>query len=301
VSWDTKTTVSGEAVTGRRGEASRRDEILCSLARQLPQEQGDSPLALARWLKEREGLGFRGLDITIPDNDERLVFEQWVRNSNEQALAKRVQRAFNSEQSKKTAKPVPPPLPPLVWPLGMRQRKDRDPKFKLPWLLADHDGSEKVFLECLGTRTLLEVTVELEGARVGYRPALRPGEFVEVEWERSPKVKNIVTWGGNRDHILNYESMKDMADHTGKMAETSNYDMMKPIAKWTADYVASIEKVMPKDLEAWKQAVRPFGLRVSYRLEDGNVSGTLEGRLGYTMERLWFAFRDSRGNETPIR
>lgn len=283
----------------RRESAARRDEILCALARQMPPEQADSPRAVARWLKEREGLGFRGLDVTIPDNDERLAFEHWVRGSTEDNLAKRVQRAFLAEQAGK--KPEVEPLPPLVWPLGVRQRKDRDAKFKLPWLLADHGGSEKVFLECLGTTPLLEVTIELNGDRIGYRPAIRPGEFVEVEWERSPKVKDIVTWGGNRDHILNYESMKDMAETLSKPSDSPTHDIMKPMAEWTANYVASIKKVLPADLEAWKRTVRVFGLRVSYRLEDGTVTGPLEGSLAYAMERLWFAFRDSRGNETPIR
>ncbi|MGH9921103.1 MAG: hypothetical protein ACRD6W_19820 [Nitrososphaerales archaeon] len=288
-------------MTERRVDAARRDEILCALARQLPPETGDSPLALARWLKEREGLGFRGLDITIPENDERLAFEHWVRGSDEGNLAKRIQRAFRAEQAKKPDKPAPPPAPPLVWPLGMRQRKERDPKFKLPWLLAERGGSEKVFLECLGTRTLLEVSIELQGVRVGYRPALRPGEFVEVDWERNSEVKNVVTWGGNRDHILNYESMKDMAGHTSKMAAEPIYDVMKPIAEWTAGYVASIEKVLPPDLEKWKHAVRDFALAVTYRVEDGNTAGGLTGTLSMEMERLWFRFHDANGNETTIR
>ena len=285
----------------RRDSAARRDELLCALARQMPPKQGDSPRAVARWLKEREGQSFRGLDATIPDNEERQAFEHWVRTSTEDNLARRVQRAFGADKAKREPKAPISTLPPLVWPLGMRQRKERDPKFKLPWLLADRGGSEKLFLECLGTRPLLELTIELNGDRIGYRPAVRPGEFVEVDWERSPKVKHIVTWGGNRDHILNYESMKEMAEHTTKMAASPDYDPMKPIAAWTAKYVASIEKVLPPDLDAWKRQIRTFALRVRYRLEDGTPNEGLGGTFALDMERVWFAFRDSKGNVTPIR
>ena len=196
--------------------------------------------------------------------------------------------------------PAPPPPPPLVWPLGMRQRKAREPKFKLPWLLPDNGGSEKVFLECLGDRTLLEVSIVLEGQRVGYAPALRPGAFIEVEWERNPKVKNVVTWGGKRDHILNQESMKDMAEHLSDMSASPAYDMMKPIAEWTVKYVASVEKVMPPDLESWKEKVYECRLEVHYTYGEQNHSGTLRGTLLMNMERLWFRFKDEKGHDTPI-
>jgi hypothetical protein len=286
---------------GRRQEAARRDEILCALALQLPETERDSPIALTRWLKRLQERHFGGLSTWITDNDERQAFEYWVKESSEGNLNKRIQRAFRAEQAKKAVKPPAPTLPPLVWPLGMRQRKDRDPKFKLPWLLADSGGSEKVFLECLGNRTLLEVSVILEGQRVGYLPALRPGGFIEVDWERNPKVKNVVTWGGNRDHIMNYDSMKDMAETLSKPSDSSTHEVMKPMAEWLARYATSVEKVMPPDFEVWKHSVRSFHLAVSYRLEDGGAVGGLDGTLFLDMERLWFRFRDARGNETPIR
>lgn len=288
-------------MTKRREEATRRDEILCSLAHQLPDSDRNSPVALARWLKQLQERHFGGLSTWIPDNDERQAFEYWIKQASEGNIAKRVQRAFRDEQEAKKPKSTAPPPPPLVWPLGMRQRKDRDSKFKLPWLLADTSGSEKVFLECLGDRTLLEVSVALEGKRVGYMPALRPGSFIEVEWERNPEVARIVTWGGNRDHILNYESMKDMAEHTTKMSASPSYDMMKPIVEWSKQCVSSIERVLPRDLEAWKHTVRRFSLSVTYCLENGNATGGLKGVLSMDMERLWFLFSDDRGNDTPVR
>jgi hypothetical protein len=288
----------------RRESAARRDEILCALARQMPPERGDSPRGVARWLKDREKLGFRGLDATIPDNDERLAFEHWARTSSEDNLAKRVQRAFRAEQAaRKPAKPPVEPLPPLVWPLGMRQRKERNPSYKLPWLLADRGGSEKVFLQSLAAQTLLDVAVVLEGARVGYLPALRPGEFLELNWDQNPAVEKIVTWGGFREAILsqprNREAVRSMEGVHHKDPDFAEF--AKSLTDFARATVVEVEKVMPPSYEAWKGAERRFRLSVTYTLENGNAPGKLEGILSFAMERLWFGFRDSRGNQTLIR
>ncbi len=281
-------------MSGRREDTARRDGILCSLARQLPPKEGDSPSAVARWLKQREALGFRGLDASIPDNDERSAFERWVRQSTKGNLAKRVQRAFHAEQAAKKPKPVAPPSPPLVWPLGMRQRKEHDPTFKLPWLLADTGGSEKVFLECQSEHTIFEVTATIQGKQVAYRPAFRPGTFIELNWEDSPSLKATVTYNGWRDQILNQESWKGLKE------TFADHEYLGRSAELVARRVERVDRVMPPDLEAWKKKVYEYRLEIHYTHGEQNQPGTLNGTLLMNMERLWFRFRDEKGHETPI-
>jgi hypothetical protein len=290
-------------VTGRREEAARRDEILCSLALQLPETERDSPIALARWLKRLQERHFGGLSTWIPDSGERQAFEYWVKESSEGNLTKRIQRAFRAEQAKKAVKPPAPTLPPLVWPLGMRQRKDRDPKFKLPWLYPDSGGSDKLFLECLADGALHEVSVTLKGQRVGFAPALRPGTFIEIEWPRNSEVKKIATWNGWRERILAQPSNRDaLATLKGFPNKDSPVaELAQSLTKFAESNVAEVEKVMPRDFEVWKQTVHNFPLSVTYRFDNGNAAGGLVGTLSLDMERLWFRFRDERGNPTPIR
>jgi hypothetical protein len=287
----------------RREEASRRDEILCSLARIVGPGRGDSPLEVARWLKERELRGFAGLDATISENGERLAFELWVKGSTEAGLARRIQRAFQAEQATKKPEAVSPPSPPLVWPLGMRQRKERDSNYKLPWLLADRGGSERVFLECLGDSNLHSVSLTLSGKQVGFAPVLRPGAFVEVDWTRNPEVERIVTWGGNREAILAQPANRNVVS-TLRAAK----DKTSPVAEFRealtqlAEYsVTEVEKIMPKDFEGWKGMVREFPLEVHYRWDSGKQLGALRGTLLLDMERLWYFFEDGDGNSTPVR
>jgi hypothetical protein len=290
-------------LVARREDASRRDEILCALARIVGPGRGDSPLGVARWLKERELRGFAGLDATISENGERLAFELWVKGSTEASLARRIQRAFQAEQAKKKPASVTPPSPPLVWPLGMRQRKERDSDYKLPWLLADRGGSEKVFLECLGDSNLHSVSLTLSGEHVGFVPVLRPGTFVEVEWTRNPEVERIVTWGGNREAILAQPANRDVVS-----TMRASKDKTSPVAEFRealtqlAEYaVTEIEKVMPSDFEAWKSKVREFPLEIHYRWDRGRQEGVLRGTLLLDMERLWYLFKDGEGHSTPVR
>ena len=291
----------------RRSDAARRDGILCQLARQLPPEQGDSPLALARWLKEREKRGFAGLDSTIPENDERIAFEHWARNSSEANLGKRIQRAFRAEQAAKKAvkqEPAPASLPPpLVWPLGIRQRKEREPKFKMPWFLADNGGSERLFLECLGDESLHRVSVTLVEQRVGFSPALRPGSFIEIEWKRHDEVSRIATWAGWREGILAQERNKEALEAARysqqKFKDSPVADLQSMLVGFAEQQVSSVEKVMPADLEAWKRTIHRFPLEVRY-VTAGGAEGVLRGELHLDMERQWFLFKDPEGNATPL-
>ena len=290
-------------MTGRREDAARRDEILCALARQLPPERGDSPLAMARWLKERQDQNFRGLDVTIPDNDERLTFEHWVKGSNEGTLAKRIQRAFRAGEATKKPEPAvrPPSLPPLLWPRGMRQRKDSDSKFKVPLLYGYPSGSERIFCECLGEKSLHEVTATIQGRNVGYWPAVRPGTFIELNWKDDSKLLAWVTDNGRRDSILAYESYKDLADTFPKSYSSPTADITRPIAEFAARQAEQIAKILPTDLEAWKRMLWGYSLEIRYSVNGGAVSGQLSGTLLMTKEHLWVRFKDNEGHETPVR
>jgi hypothetical protein len=287
----------------RRKAAARRDEILCALARHLPPGESDSAQKVARWLKKSEQRGFPALDATISENEERLVFESWVKASTEGSLAKRIQRAFSAVQSTQAVKPMPAPAPPLVWPLGMRQRKERDSKFKLPWLMADTGGSDRLFLECIGDGNLHSVAITLAGQRIGFAPVLRPGGFIEIEWSRNPEVKRIATWGGWREQILAQESNRAVVQSLqGVRNENSAIgELQKSLAAFAAATVEQVEKVMPKDLDRWRKHLHPFQLVVRYKSDGGRSDGILEGNLMLDMERLWFLFRDTNGDMTPIQ
>jgi hypothetical protein len=296
---------------------ARRDEILCLLARRTPPPGGDSPKGVARWLKQKEGVGFRGLDETIPDNGERLVFEEWVRATSESAIARRVQRAFTACQQKAArpkpgvgsqalagpapAAPVPPPLPPLLWPFGARQRKDAEPKFKLPLLYGYPAGSERIFCKCLGERTLHEVSATIQGRTVGYSPALSPGEFIELTWNDDPQLAGSVTYNGWRDWILQYESFKDLAGISSEDDNSPTAHALRPTREFAARQVERIAKVLPPDLDGWKRRVWGYRLEIRYSVDGGAISGQLTGTLLMTMEDLWFRFKDDKGHETPIR
>ena len=287
-------------MSGRREDAARRDGILCSLALQLPEEERDSPIALARWLKQLQERHFGGLSTWIPDNDERQAFEYWVKESSAGNLAKRIQRAFRAEQATKKPKPTAPPPPPLVWPLGMRQRKERDPSFKPPRLLADSGGSEKVFLECQSEHTIFEVTATIQGRKVAYQPALRPGTFIELNWEDDPGLKASVTYNGWRQSILAQESLRDAAAVLGDEPSAPEHKILQPLAKLVARRAERVNRVMPPDLEAWKKKVYGYRLEIRYTYGEQNQPGTLNGTLLMNMERLWFRFKDEKGHDTPI-
>lgn len=285
---------------------ARRDEILCLLARRIPPAQGDSPKAVARWLKQSETLGFRGLDETIPENGERLVFEQWVRASSESGLSRRIQRAFTAgaEPRKRVEQiavvPPPAPSPSLLWPAGMRQRKDRNPQFKLPFLYSDSGGSERVFCVCLGDETLYEVSASLEGRDVGFLPAMRPGEFLELNWASDPKLNELVTYNGWRGLILTHESMKELAGPKDRGDRSPAGQLSNLGPDIAAHFVAMVEPVLPADVPGWKSKVWGYRLEVRYVHGLGRVPGTLTGRLLMTMEKLWFRFRDEKGHATDI-
>jgi hypothetical protein len=300
VSWDIGTTVRNDMTPRRQESAIRRDEILCALARQLPPKDGDSPTSVARWLKEQQLAGFPGLVLAIGETEERLAFQRWVTQSKEGNLVKRVQRAFKSIQVAKPEKSVAPP--PLVWPLGMRQRKERDSTFKLPWLYGDNGGSDRIFLECLGDTNLHRVSIMLAGQQVGFTPVLRPGTFVEIDWPRNSEVNRIATWSGWREAILAQHSNKNVAETLRGIhyADSAVGELQRQLANLAEGAVARVEKVMPPDFENWKALPRPYSLEVKYDSDGGKSSGTLAGTLVLNMERLWYGFRDSEGNRTPI-
>jgi len=284
----------------RQEGAIRRDEILCSLARQLPPKAGDSPTNVARWLKQQQLTGFPGLVLAIGETEERLAFQRWVTQSNEGNLAKRVQRAFKSIQTAKPVKSASPP--PLVWPLGMRQRKERDSTFKLPWLLADNGGSDRLFLECLGDSNLHRVSITLAGQQVGFTPVLRPGTFVEIDWPKNSEVKKIATWGGRREAILAQPENRNVVETLRGIhyADSPVAELQRSLTELAESAVAEVEQIMPPDFDNWKVVPRPYSLEVRYESDGGRSSGVLSGTLVLNMERLWYGFRDSEGNPTPI-
>lgn len=232
----------------------------------------------------------------------RSAILQVLRDERRPTAAAASQKLKGAELSPSASAAPPPPLPPLLWPRGMRQRKDSDPKFKLPLLYGYPGGSERVFCECLGDRTLHEVTVTLAGRPVCYSPAVRPGTFIELNWEIDPELNRSVTYNGWRGHLLALESYESLASTFPESNSSPTAEAMRPLAEFAAHQVEQTRKVLPPEgLETWKHEVRGYLLEIQYMVDGGAVSGQLSGTLLMTMEDLWIGFKDDKGHETPIR
>lgn len=253
----------------------------------------------------------REIDQRFPSKDPTL-FGAWSKAQDAEHRRKTILYVLRREDRPSAAKrgrereavdaPAPPPAPgpPLVWPCGMRQRREGQPTFKLPFLYSKSDGSERVFLRGLGDGTLTSVGVRLQGRNAGYAPGLRPGEFVEVEWKLVEEVERIATWGGWRDDILAFESNKEAASMARSMANQPQYSLMAPLADLSDRIVARVAPHVPANIDAWKTKVHRFAVRVDYTYRDGGVTGFLEGYMDWTMERHWFRFTDKQGHSTPL-
>lgn len=270
-------------------------------------------------LEAREELRQLRSNPTAREIDEKVKFKdvalhaRWTAAQSRERRRRTILQVLRDEDHPKP-RPAPaassPPspstpaiLPALVWPLGMTDRKARDPKFKLPFLYRDGGGSGKLFLECLGEKPLHEVEIELGGSRIAFHPSLRPGEFVEVDWARSPEVKKTATWGGWRERILAQPSNKEALDTLRKssMRESPLRELAEGLTKFAEANVAEVERVMPLDFEKWRSSVYQFPLKVRYGLGDSASAGEVSGTLAFGMDRQWFEFRDSKGRVTPIR
>jgi hypothetical protein len=109
-----------------------RNGLLCAVALQLPEAQQNSPVALARWLIALRERKFAGLATWVTERDERDQFEAWVKRSTEGSLSKAIQRSFIAKSQALASRPVALRSVPLLWPIGMLQRKDHEPAFKNP-------------------------------------------------------------------------------------------------------------------------------------------------------------------------
>jgi hypothetical protein len=183
----------------------------------------------------------------------------------------------------------------------MRQRKDFDPKFKLPLFYGYPEGSERVFCECLGERALHEVTATIRGRPAGYWPAIRPGQFVELNWKGDPQLLAAVTYNGRRADILSYESLRQVGETFPKADTSPTAEIMRPWADFAAHQAQRIEKFLPADMDAWKRQKWGFRLEIRYSVDGGSMTGQLSGTLLMTMEHLWLRFKDDKGHETPVQ
>lgn len=147
------------------------------------------------------------------------------------------------------------------------------------------------------------MTVLLKGERVGFAPALVPGMFLEIDWNRNSEVKRIATWAGWRERILAQPRNRDaLATLRGFPSKDSPVAALaQGMTRHAEAAVAEVDKVMPPDFERWQHAAHEFPLSVSYRFDNADPAGGPEGFLILDMERLWFLFRDTKGNETPLR
>lgn len=195
--------------------------------------------------------------------------------------------------------PLPLPAPPFVWPFGMRQRKEAQPDFKLPLLYGYPAGSERVFLQNLGERTLHQVSAKMAGRPVGYWPAIRPGTFVELNWNEDANLSASITYNGWRGHILAYEGFARMAEDPREPSPTS--EALQPFRELAKAEAERVRPVMPPDLEAWKRKRWAYALEVDYIVADKGQQGRLAGALVMTMEDLWIEFKDQSHHSTPIR
>ena len=60
----------------------------------------DSPRVMARRLKEEQGKSFYGLAVLLRETEQRIRFEQWVKDHDEGAIAKAVERAYRGRAAR---------------------------------------------------------------------------------------------------------------------------------------------------------------------------------------------------------
>jgi hypothetical protein len=205
-----------------------------------------------------------------------------------------------------SALPVAEPLaPPLVWPIGLRQRKDADPTFKIPLFSPRFEGSERLFLSSQTDERLRSVRASLAGREVGFWPSLPGNGFVELEWKRNPQVVNIATSNGWRDEFLAYESNRESLEAAGAVSaahpDDKDWQWFAGSLKLMKGRMEATTKVLPRDLAAWKVEPHSIPLEVSYLPANGaNLPLKARGALTLNMERRWFRFTQQAGGSTDI-
>jgi hypothetical protein len=318
------TLVPDMAMASKRREAvEERYRILCDLARQLPEDQRDSPADLARWLIDLRGRSFYGLAPLLRDTGERDRFEAWVKTGTQSSIAKAAQRAFagkrerlasekapvTKQETPVTTLTIPESRPtkrsvPLLWPVGVKQHKSLEPGFKVPLLDGKKREDGRLFLHCKAAQPLYRVTALINGIEVGGWPAIGPNGFVELNWQDETKLSRAATYGGWRKDVLGLEDSEVKLAESTSIVSKNKTEMREPfevLLEITREHLKEVRKISPPDIQAWSQEVREFTLEVTFTDASGTLDGRLSGKLLHSMESMWFRFVASDGFGTSIR
>jgi hypothetical protein len=76
---------------------------------------------------------------------------------------------------------------PFVWPMGERQRQELEPTFQPSRV--PRRGSSRLFLYNCGPEVVRDVRISLDGAPIGYAPALPVGRFSEIVWMKVSELR----------------------------------------------------------------------------------------------------------------
>lgn len=122
------------------------------------------------------------LEILAP-----VSYGNWRENTqNLAARLRQVQRWRRGASGQPAPKAGPLPFP-LLWPIGERQRAKIDPEFAARPTTVQ--ASHRIFLYNCSAETVRSVRILLGGREVAYEPAIAPGKFAEVFWQKNSAVR----------------------------------------------------------------------------------------------------------------
>lgn len=293
-------------ITKRREEVAERDELLLYLARFLPKGEQDSPAAVARFLLDLKERRFGGLSVHIPDPARRNRFEAWVSLGTQASLAKAAQRAFRGRQASAGREEARKSLPaPLLWPLGLEQRKKLEPRLKESIFDPKRGEPGRMFLRSVADARIYRVEVRIWGERLGSWLSLAPGEIVEINWRSNPKVLRAATYGGWREDILAFESNSESVEMAKSMGGNGSQipevrELWRKFAAFAEHQLNEVRRVLPPDLNVWRHRVTAYPFEATFTDASGTMEGRVSGNLHHSMERMWFKFIEALGFEQEI-
>lgn len=205
--------------------------------------------------------------------------------------------------AQKISEELPVPVQaPLVWPIGLAQRKGLEPKLRESIFNPKRSEAGRLFLRCVSPFRVYRVQVRITGERVGSWLSLAPGELVEIEWRQSPRLSRDATYNGLRDEILAYEDNTKAVDAAKPILQRDGAmkEVMGGFIAYAEQELARVRRVLPADLPAWKSQIRSFQFEATYTDSTGTTKGRVGGSLKHTMERMWFEFEDDSGFDQPV-
>jgi hypothetical protein len=116
-----------------------------------------------------------------------LAYGSWVDETRELDSRLRSVQRWRGGGGGPLAGPLTGGTFPFVWPMGERQRQELEPSYKPSRV--PRTGSSRLFLYNCGPEVVRDVRISLDGAPIGYAPALPVGRFCEIAWMKVPELR----------------------------------------------------------------------------------------------------------------